>query len=388
MAGFWKWLAYGEPMRREEVPPSDPSTVHNIPSREVSGRSVSSREALSLGAVYRAVEIRAVAAKQISIDSIRNGQPLDPVPGLLRRPDPFMSRAQFVEMTVMSMNLNGNAYWRVTRDPDTRAVSSLEVLNPNDVVIRTSNTGRVLGYQYQGRDYSVNDIHHLSRMRIPGSPYGLGPIQAAQAELRGAIDVTGYAADWLFNGDVPSGILTSDSIVMPEDATRAKEQWEESRGGRRSVAVLGKGLSYQQVFLSPKDAQFIESQQWSVQQIARLFGVPSSLMMVAVDTNGSSQTYQNVEQDWLGFVRFGLMNDLMEIEDALTEFLPSTQRAKFNIEALLRADTKSRYEAHSLALSAGWMTKDEVRGIEGLGPLPASEEIVLEEVPQTKEITA
>lgn len=332
---------------------------------------MSSGEALGLAAVYRAVEIRAIAAKQISVDSIlvRTGLPLEETPKLLRKPDPDCSRSQFIEKTVVSMNLSGNAYWRcVWADPETRRdISSVWVMNPNDVTIRQSEGGRVIGYTYRGRNLDARDVKHLSRMRVAGSPYGLGPIQAAQIELRGSIDTATYGADFLDSGDVPTGILKSDQVLTTDSAKQAREQWETSRGGRGGVAVLGQGLDYRQTFLSPKDAQFVESQNWNVTTAARLFGVPGSLMMVALDNRGSSQTYQNVEQDWLGFVRFGLANDLIEIEDAFTELLPGTQRAKCNYEALLRADTKSRYEAHAVSLA--WRTVNEIRAVEGLPPI-------------------
>ena len=246
-------------------------------------------------------------------------------------------------------------------------------MNPNDVTIRQSEAGRVTGYTYRGRDLDLRDVKHLSRMRVAGSPYGLGPIQAAQIELRGSLDTAQYGADFLDSGDVPTGILKTDQMLTKESSEVAKQQWKDTRGGRGGVAVLGQGLDYRQTFLSPKDAQFIESQNWNVTTAARLFGVPGSLMMVALDNRGSSQTYQNVEQDWLGFVRFGLANDLIEIEDAFTELLPGTQRAKANYEALLRADTKSRYDAHNISLA--WRPINEIRAVEGLPPIDGGDEL-------------
>lgn len=371
--GFWNWLLTGEPINAREDIAHDPSTALSIPSREAAARSVTSRDAVGLVAVYRAVEIRAVAAKQISLDAIKRGRVQDK-PRLLEKPDPFSSRAQFIEQTVVSLDLAGNAYYR-TEFNTREEVTSCWVMNPHDVVIKTKASGRVTGYEYHGETLSVEQVKHLSRLRVPGSPYGLGPIQAAQVELRGVMDTAQYGADFLNAGDVPTGILKSDQILTADAASVARDQWETSRGGRRGVAVLGQGLDYRQTFLSPKDAQFIESQHWGVEQAARLFGVPASLMLVVQE--GRGETYQNVEQDWLGFVRFGLMNDLIEIEDAFSDFLPYGTTAKCNVEALLRADTKSRYEAHNLALTGGWRTINEIRDIEGLDPLPEQEKPAL-----------
>lgn len=368
------WLN-GVEHARDDVPPSDPSTATTAPSRDPAARAVNGRQALGLSAVYRAVEIRAVSAKQVSVDALDSkGDVLETQPLLLRKPEISCSRGQTVEKIVVSLDLTGNAYWRNTRDAKKR-VTNIEILNPNDVKIRVTDLGRVIGYTYRGKDCGLDEISHLSRLRVPGTPYGLGPIQAAQLELRGALDTTQYGADFINSGDVPTGILKTDAVLTEDTAKQARDQWDSTRGGRRGVAVLGQGLDYRQTFISPKDAQFIESQNWNATTVTRLFGVPASLMLIAVESSsgGSADTYQNVEQDWLGFVRFGLMNDLIEIEDAFTQILPRGQRAKFNIEALLRADTKSRMDIHKIAIDMGLYSAEYARGIEGIPESAAPE---------------
>lgn len=363
VANWWT----GETRSAEtEQPQHDPSDALQIPSRTTGSRHVGAREAVGLSDVYRAVDIRAIAAKQISFDVERGGQILPDTPQLLTQPDPEESRGAFIEKTVVSMSLAGNAYWRLGRN-DRGAVTTAYVMNPHDVVINHTASGRVTGYQYRGRTLAPDEVAHLARLRIPGSPYGLGPIQAAQVELRGAIDVSDYGANFLHDGEVPTGILATDLNLNEENARRAAKQWQDTTGGRYGIVVLGGGLKYQSTFLSPKDAQFIESQQWNTTKVARLFAVPASLMLIGVE--GNSQTYQNVEQDWQSFVTFGLANDLTEIEDAFTRLLPRGSRAVANAAALLKTDTKTRYETHNLALSGGWRTVDEIREIEGLPPL-------------------
>lgn len=320
--------------------------------------------------VYRAISIHAISAKQMSIQQWRedlvnassSDQRLVPS-GFIRRPDVNMPRSAFVEMTVVSLASSGNAYWRKYFDAQGRIVS-VEVLNPNDVTV--SKIDGVLSYQYSGRrlPFTASEIQHLKLLRVPGSLYGLGPIQAARVEIEGTLDLRDYSANWFKEGNVPTGVLTSDGILSPDQAKQAKKAFKDSQGGKRDVAVLGQGLHYEAMFLNPKDAQFLESMQFSTTQIARLFGTPSSLMLAAVE--GGSQTYQNVEQDWLGFVRFSSMQYLIEIEDALTQLLPRGQYAKFNVEALLRTDTTTRYAAYKSAIEAKWMFADEVRQIENL----------------------
>ena len=87
---------------------------------------------------------------------------------------------------------------------------------------------------------------------------------------------------------------------------------------------------------------------------------------------GGSQTYSNTEHRAIDFVRYSLSPWIVRLDTALSKLLPSTLEAKLNPGGLLRADLRSRYEAHKLALEAGFMTINEVREIEDLGPLPAS----------------
>lgn len=366
--GYLSWLFGGEPLEERAAAPAP--TYPTPPARTSTSRgAVGAGEALTISTVYRAVQIHAIAAKQIGIGAWRNGATLANTPAILAQPNLGCTRSAFIEQTVVSLASAGNCYWLKTLT-GTGAVANLEVLNPLDVVIESDDSGKPIAYRDGDIRYGLERIQHLSLLRVPGSAKGLGPIQAAQIELRGAIDLRDYSSNWFEDGDIPTGILKSDAHLTAEAAALAKAQWAESQGARAGVAVLGAGLDYKPIFLSPADAQFLESQKFTVSQVARLFGVPASLMLAAVE--GSSMTYANVEQDWLGYVRFSLMSYLVEIEDAFSAILPRGTEARFNVEALLRTDTTTRYSAHKLALDGGWMTIDEIRAIENLGAMPTT----------------
>lgn len=338
-----------------------------LPPSRNANPTVDLSDALGLSMVYRAINIHAISAKQMSIDVYRNGVTIES-PSFVRQPDFNINRAAWIEQSIVSLATTGNAYWEIVRDQSGR-IMNLQVLNPLDVTINSKDDGTVESYKVatsaKERSLRPDRIQHLSLLRVPGTHYGLGPIQAAKREIKGAIDTRDYSANWFEESGVPSGVLKSDQVLAPDQATAAKNAWNATAGAKNGVAVLGQGLSYAPIFLSPSDAQFIESQNFNVTQVARLFGVPSSLMLA--DAGGSSMTYQNVEQDWIGYIRFSLMSYLIEIEQGLTTLLPRGQEAHFNIEALLRSDTLTRYNAHKLGIEAGFLTIEEVRAIEGLG---------------------
>lgn len=319
---------------------------------------VTTDNALTIINVYRAVTVLATAAKQLSLDVWRGRTPLAPIPAVIRNPDITSTRGAFLAETVTALALRGNAYWKITRDSRGKPIN-VETLDPT--LCSPREDGRL---DYYGTTLNADQFRHLRLMRRTGYLYGLGPIQAARADLAGAIDLRNYAADWFRSGDVPTGILKSDQPLTQDQADQYRKLWEAREDA--GVAVMGSGLDYKPIILAPSDAQFLESRQFTKTEIATLFGIPARLMLASVE--GTAMTYANIAQDDLTFVRWTLMDYLTEIEDAFTAILPGSQTAKFNLDAVLRPDTLSRYNAHKLAIDAGWMDKDEVRAIEGLAP--------------------
>lgn len=364
-----------------ELPTPNVDQALIIPRRE-SG-TVSAGDALGMISVYRATQVISTSVMQLSLDAIKDDQPLAPKPLLLRRPDSDESLSAFLEKTTLSLALNGNAFWRVYRDNQGR-VTGVRVLNPLDVTIQTDGEGRVTGYQYARREtpFTTTEVKHLSHMRVAGDPRGRGPIQAAQAELRGAIDARDYAAFWFDEAGVPTGLLTTDQNLTAESAERAKERWTDTQGGQRGVAVLGNGFRYTPVYLSPEDAQWIQVRQFDTTAVSRLFGVPAGLMLSVVE--GNSMTYANISQAWTEFARFTLTRYTREIEEAFSDLLPRGTEARFNLEALLRPDTVTRWTIHTQALTAGVLSINEVRAIENLPPIPGGDHKTEEEVAQEK----
>lgn len=338
------------------------------PSRSISDGVISAADAMSLAMVYRAIGIHATAAKQLSLHVYKDDVK-QVTPTFIRQPDVSKSRSAFIEETVTSLYGHGNAYWKITRDNQGR-VQNLKVLPAQWIAVNQNAVGEVIDYRYNNVVLSVDEVQHLTLMRVPGNAIGLGPIQAAQKELYGAKATRDYGTQWFDNSGVPNGVLKSDQVLSPDQAIAAKEAWNASAGAKSGVAVLGNGLSYAPVYLSPADAQFLEVQNFNVTQIARLFGVPSSLMLA--DVTGTSMTYQNVEQDWIGFIRFGCPW-IVEIEQAFSMLLPGRNEVEFDVEDLLRSDTLTRYQAHQIAIAAGFMTVDEVRKQEDLPPIGTPE---------------
>ncbi|MDO5633287.1 MAG: phage portal protein [Micrococcus sp.] len=365
-----------------------PSLV-TLPSRAAGTHThmVSDDEAVSLIPIYRALQVLTTAAAQLSINVERGGAVISGrIPGLARRPDPDLDRSDWIEQAVLSLALDGNLFLRKLRGHDGTVVAA-RILTPHEVTITRHPRTGALAYHYRGETLSRTEIHHQTLMRLPGRDRGIGPIQAARAEISGALDVRDYASTWFTESGHPMGMLSLEKALTEDDAKAARNRWNEAAADPDNptrVRVVGSGASYTPLMLSPEDAQWLEVRQFTVTDLARLFGIPSVLMLASVD--GSSLTYSNVEQDWLAFTRFTLMTYVRKLEEALTEISPAGQTIRFDLEVLLRSDTRSRYEAHRIGIEAGFLTVDEVREIEGRPPLTADQR---SRMPQTtKEVAA
>lgn len=347
--------------KRADVQPISPRVLP--PPRH---DSVALDEIIGLDAVYRAVAYLQTLAGQLTIDASRANRPI--TSPLIDRPDPWLTQRQWITQTIAALALTGNAYWQITRDA-TDAIIALRNLDPNRVSVAV-DSAQITHYSVDGKEVDARDIAHLRYMIVPGRALGLGPIEAARRGLTGMAHVQRYADQLFTRGGTPAGVLSTDQPLTREAADAAAAEWMEKQTAGKT-AVLGQGLSYQSIGVKPSDLQWLDSQKWSVLRVARLFGIPPAKLAAAVD--GASMTYNNIETATLDMLRDTLMGYLAPIEDMLTWLLPRGQYARFNLNAVLRPDTKTRYEAHSIGIAAGFLTVDEVRDIEGLPPLNISE---------------
>lgn len=135
-------------------------------------------------------------------------------------------------------------------------------------------------------------------------------------------------------------------------------------------------MKYEQLSLSPEDQQLLESRQFTVEEIARWFGVPSVLI------NQSNVTAWGTGIDALieGFYKLTIRPLLVSIEQALTKrVLTPAQRAvlsvEFSLEGLLRSSLKDRAEIYSKLVQNGLKTRNECRQLENDPPVQGGDEL-------------
>ena len=214
-------------------------------------------------------------------------------------------------------------------------------------------------------------VVHL-RGRAPyWNGHGRGVITEHGLDLGLAATLRTYASG-VFNTGVPAGFLKSSQPNMtPEQAAALKTAWLAAHGGaKRSIAVLNATTDFTPISISPVDAQLSAAREATDRGVAQAFGVPAYMLGIP----GDSSTYANVESRMIEFRTFTLLPWQRRIESELDAQLPRGTSLKIKTDALLRADTTTRFNAYKTALDAGFMTQDEVRQLENRAPLDAPPE--------------
>jgi HK97 family phage portal protein len=182
-----------------------------------------------------------------------------------------------------------------------------------------------------------------------------------------------HAATYFGNGARPGVILESDNPIPVEAAERLREQWERMhRGPDRAfrTAVLPNGVKAHELSQSNEAAQMLESRQFAVTEICRVFRVPPHMVQ-----DLSRSTYSNIEVQGTEFVQHCLLPHLKRWEAAISRDLiedDETYFAEHNVNGLLRGDHASRAAFYVSALQNGWMTINEIREAENLNPIGAA----------------
>ena len=351
----------GRPERRAVQP--------TIPTRQAA--IVTPSSALSLTAVYRAVQIIATPISKMTIDTYRFATGIElkvENPVLVNNPSIDQNRRDFLFQTVADLALQGNSYWLKNYGSNGQ-VNNLTILPAASVMpsypkmVDGTIDYSTIVYDYMGKRYTKREIEHLRIFSQAGQLVGVSPIASCYKDISAAIDLRDYAGNWFTAAGVPTGVLKTNAMLNKEDADLVTANWHNKQQNRQ-VAVLGNGFEYQQIALSPRDALFTEVQDQQVQAVARLFGVPARLLLTSVP--GASDTYTNLQDENQVFYRHTLMAYTDAITDALSNCLPRGNRVEFDFEHLFKADVAARYNYYKVAIEAGILTAEEVRTKEGL----------------------
>lgn len=357
-----------------------------------SGVRVNHNTAFTYAAVWRAIDMisRDVAKLPlITYERVGNGkQPARQHPAymlLKRRPNDEQSAFTFKQAMQRDVLARGNAYSFIRRGANDRP-DRLWRLDPlstypvreNGVLwyITTRNT--------YVTDYGGNQTGELAW--IPAR--NILHLRGMGNGLEG-MDVIAYARDSLglgmaaqrygsrfFNNDAQPGMTLEVPGRLSEKArNNLRNSWSKMHKGLDSAhnpAILEEGIKVSTLGMDNENAQFLETRQFEIREVANWFGLPPHKL-----GDPSRTAFASLEQENQSYLDQSLDPWLVNWESECWEKLlagpeqsSESITISFTRQALVRADMGTRGEYYTKALTNGWLNKDEVRNLEDRNPIP------------------
>lgn len=305
-------------------------------------------------------------------EEVTEGKPWLPV---LRKPNGYQTRIQFIRQWVVSLLLAGNTYVLKARD-GRRIVTGFYVLNPLRVTPLVSDSGDV--YYELKADYlsgveeivtvPASEIIHDRMTELWHPLVGVPPIYACAVSGTLGNKIQANSTSLFANKGMPGGTLSTEKHIDQKVADEIAQAWDENYGGDNAgrIAVLGDGMKFEAIEMTLQNAQVAEQLKWTVEDCARAFHYP--ITKLTAMTGGAQQ--RNVEADAMAYYEDCLQSIIENIELLLDEglALPGNLGTEFDIDNLMRMDTGALYE--SINKASPWMKLDEQRRKANYAPLP------------------
>lgn len=346
-----------------------------------SGAYVTAQTAMCVAAVYRCVALISgnVATMPLhlkrrldhrhSVDA--SDHPLWNV--LRRRPNRWQTPSQFRRQMQAHVLLRGRG--RAMKVRSGRDVVGLIPLHPDRVQsIQTDDLS--IEHVYTRKDGSQitipqQDMFDLVGMSLDGVN-GLSVLSCARETIGSAIAMRDHGSGLFRNGTHVGGVISHKGKLGQDGQDLLRDSLDKFRGSENTGKnlILEEGMTYDKLGLSLVDAEFIASRALEDRHIFMFFGVPPHL---AGDTEKATNNGSGLETQTLGFQAFTMEDHLTSWEETIQrDCLPPEEQQVFpwfNRAASVKNDVKSRNAAYTAGRNGGWLSKNDIRGLENMNPI-------------------
>lgn len=340
-------------------------------------RSASIREALGVPAIFRAVALISNTTGSLAMEAYRKGVLLDAddTPRLIQRPDPFRIPRDFYRDTANDLATRGEFWWWIAaRDTDDSVLSLIRV-PPWQVKVEETTDRLRPKILWNNREMDRRDMRQGTFMLDETGYRGLGPLQLCGAAVSVAVESQEWAANFFAeDGGYPSiiikaaGELGEDPDTGVHEADTLRDDWMSKP--HNTPRVIDDGIEDVKEFgTNSESAQMLDAREHNKGDAANMFGIPGELLEYG--RPGSSLTYQNITEVFTRFIKTPLAPDYLEpIEQHMSDLLPRSTVARFNVKGFLRADIKTRWQVYQIAVDVlgQQAAADLAREAEGLIP--------------------
>lgn len=296
---------------------------------------------------------------------------------VFRKPNQFQTANIFWETAVKYAVHKGNFFAVIVRDLDKSPIEMIPVHESISVEV-IYYEGR-LWYRVNGIDQLIpsEDMFHIKGMG--DGRIGIGAIEYAATTAGITLATQKNQATFYKSGSKLEGYISHPKPLKKEALKTLRESWHaiyHSGGTNARTAILDEGMEYKTISVTPEAAKYLESLKNGYYDIAAILRVPPHMIALM-----DSSTNNNIEHQSIDFVKYGFLIWVKRIEaecddKLLTESEKEQNEFKFkwNVDALLRGDYKTRMDGYRIAINAGIFSQNDCRKLEDQEPFAGGDE--------------
>lgn len=292
---------------------------------------------------------------------------------LLYRPNPFQTKGEFFEKFMINKKLAGEAFILKVRD-ERGVVRELWNLRPDFMTVVKDPQLFIKAFEFNKSGGKVTfkpeDIIHDAYPNPLDEYGGISPLAAAEIRIDTELNAVNYQKNFFKNNARPDFILSSDNKIDRNQKDEIKEKWEKRHKGGDNAgkgAFLEGGLKYQQVSISQREMDYIESLRMTRDDILTAYGVPKPIVAITDDVN-----LANAETAMQIFISETIVPEIKRLTEKLNEHLIYPEYGDIffiNFENPVKENEKNVAEVHEIQLRSGTKLINEAREELGLPPI-------------------
>ena len=288
---------------------------------------------------------------------------------VLHHPNDYTNAMTFWMTIVSWLKGWGNAYAIIMRDYKGQPVA-LHQVHPSNMQVAISNGRKWYkvtiadpDFKFLEGTYSDENMLHFMEMSLNGI-VGVNTVIYNAMALGKSLAQEKFAGEFYKKGGNIKAVLETDGNLGDDAYNKFVAHF--AAASNFETPLLEYGIKYKQLSVNPVAAQLVQSETMSIQDIARMLNVPPHMIAEL-----SHATFSNIEHQTIQFVQYSLRPVVRKIEIELeNKLLFDSERdavsIKFSLDGLLRGDTAARSAYYHNAILDGYMTRNEVRSLEGL----------------------
>jgi HK97 family phage portal protein len=294
---------------------------------------------------------------------------------LLYRPNPFQTKGEFFEKYMINKKLTGEAFiLKVRKNGPGSKVVELWNLRPDMMRIIKDPTLFIKAFEFSKSDgivsFAPEDIIYDAYPNPTDDYAGLSPLSPSEVRVETEISAVTYQKNFFKNNARPDFILKSTNKIDANQKEEIKEAWDKRHKGAANSgkgAFLEGGLDYQQVSISQREMDYIESLKMTRDDILTAFGVPKPIVAITDDVNlANAKTAMEI------FLSETIVPEIKRLTEKLNEHLIYPEFGDnfyIDFENPIPSNDKEIAEVQQLQIQAGTLLINEAREQLGLPPI-------------------